>query len=85
MPRVPNGSLAIRPWEKAINRRHSYVPGSEKSEGGTTNLVQKDEADPLGTADSVVRILKSMGVPIHEDQRLSGWHPQLRLTTAILC
>ncbi|KAJ2903464.1 uncharacterized protein MKZ38_009863 [Zalerion maritima] len=56
--------------EKAINKRQSYLPGSETSAGGATNLVQKDEPDPLGSSDSVVRVLRSMGVPIHEDQRL---------------
>lgn len=56
--------------EKAINRRQSILPDSERSASGATNIVQKDESDPLGTSESVVRLLRSMGVPIQEDLRL---------------
>lgn len=56
--------------ERAVSNRSSIVPGSENSAGGIANLVQRDEPDPLGTTDSVVRTLKQMGLPLQEDTRL---------------
>ncbi len=54
-----------------IGGRRSLVPGSERLRDGQENLVQKDEADPLGASDSVVRVLKKKGLPVEQDQRLS--------------
>ena len=51
--------------------RRSLVPGSQKLRDGQENLVQKDESDPLGASDSVVRALRQKGLPIEEDSRLS--------------
>lgn len=51
--------------------RRSLVPGSQKLRDGQENLVQKDEPDPLGASDSVVRILRRQGLPVEEDSRLS--------------
>ena len=51
--------------------RRSLVPGSQKLRDGHETLVQKDEPDPLGVTDSVVRVLRQSGLPIDEDQRLS--------------
>ena len=51
----------------AVNERRSMMSGPD---GGVNNLVQKDEADPLGSTDSVVRSLKQMGLPIQDDPRL---------------
>lgn len=61
--------------ERAVSTRSSIVPGSENSGSGVANLVQKDEPDPLGTTDSVVRTLKHLGVPLQDDLRLReyGW------------
>jgi exocyst complex component 2 len=56
--------------EKAVGNRNSMLPGHQKSATGVGNIVQKDEADPLGTTDSVVRTLKQLGVPVQEDPRL---------------
>ncbi|KAB5540420.1 exocyst complex component Sec5-domain-containing protein [Coniochaeta sp. 2T2.1] len=56
--------------ERAVSTRGSIVPGSESSASGVANLVQRDEPDPLGTTDSVVRTLKNMGLPMQEDTRL---------------
>ncbi|KAL2023373.1 hypothetical protein VTK56DRAFT_2730 [Thermocarpiscus australiensis] len=56
--------------ERAVSTRSSVVPGSENSGTGVGNLVQKDEPDPLGTTDSVVRTLKHMGVPLQDNLRL---------------
>ena len=56
--------------ERNGNDRRSLVPGSEKGRDGVENLVQRDEADPLGAADSVVRVLRKKGLPVEEDQRL---------------
>ncbi|KAL8803084.1 MAG: hypothetical protein Q9182_003397 [Xanthomendoza sp. 2 TL-2023] len=55
---------------RSTSDRRSLVPGSEKTGDGVENLVQKDEPDPLGAPDSVVRILKHKGIPVEEDQRL---------------
>ncbi|KAJ4425104.1 Exocyst complex component S5 [Gnomoniopsis sp. IMI 355080] len=56
--------------EKAVSNRNSMMPGHQKSSNGVGNIVQKDEPDPLGTTDSVVRTLKQLGVPVQEDPRL---------------
>lgn len=56
---------------RSASDRRSLVPGSEKTGDGVENLVQKDEPDPLGGPDSVVRILRQKGLPVEEDQRLS--------------
>ncbi|KAI9825071.1 MAG: hypothetical protein M1832_001391 [Thelocarpon impressellum] len=37
---------------------------------GPDNLAQSDEPDPLGAADSVVRLLRRRGLPVEEDLRL---------------
>ncbi|KAL6719917.1 Exocyst complex component S5 [Lecanora helva] len=50
--------------------RRSLVPGSQKLRDGQEALVQKDEADPLGASDSVVRGLRQRGLPVEEDSRL---------------
>ncbi|GAO19279.1 uncharacterized protein UV8b_04965 [Ustilaginoidea virens] len=39
-------------------------------QGGLGSFVQKDEPDPLGTSDSVVRSLKRLGLPVQDDSRL---------------
>lgn len=56
--------------ERAISDRRSVFPGSQKGKGGVENLVQKDEADPLGSSDSVVRNLKLMGLPVQDNVQL---------------
>lgn len=38
--------------------------------GGVNNLVLKDEPDPLGTTDSVVRSLRENGLQVQDDVRL---------------
>ncbi|KAL8933670.1 MAG: hypothetical protein Q9216_006263 [Gyalolechia sp. 2 TL-2023] len=55
---------------QSTSDRRSLVPGSEKTGDGVENLVQKDEPDPLGGPESVVRILRQKGLPVEEDQRL---------------
>lgn len=57
--------------ERSGSDRKSLVPGSEKLKDGQENLVQKDEPDPLGGKDSVVRTLKQKGLPVEDDVRLS--------------
>lgn len=47
--------------ERAASDRRSLVP---------ENLVQKDEPDPLGAGESVVKILRVQGVPVHDDVEL---------------
>lgn len=52
------------------NSRRSLVPGSEKTGDGVENLVQQDEADPLGGQDGVVQVLRQTNIGVEEDQRL---------------
>lgn len=56
--------------ERSGSDRRSLVPGSEKTGDGVENLVQKDEADPLGSTDNVVRVLRQKGIAVEDDQRL---------------
>ncbi|KPM42421.1 hypothetical protein AK830_g4152 [Neonectria ditissima] len=56
--------------ERAVSDRRSVIPGSEAGAGGVGSLVQKDEVDPLGNSDSVVRTLKHLGLPVQDDLRL---------------
>lgn len=56
--------------ERVASDRKSLVPGSQKTGDGVENLVQRDEPDPLGTTDSVVRILRQLGLPVSDDTRL---------------
>jgi exocyst complex component 2 len=53
--------------ERATSDRKSLVPGSQKTNNGVENLVQRDEPDPLGSSESVVRILRQMGLPVQDD------------------
>lgn len=78
---IPNTSLSKHVIRRSKSRysalersgsdRRSLVPGSQKLCDGQENLVQKDEPDPLGATDSVVRVLRRKGLPVEEDQRLS--------------
>ena len=56
--------------ERAASDRKSILPGSQRADNGVENMVQRDEPDPLGTTDSVVRILRQLGLPVQEDPRL---------------
>ncbi|KAG0649155.1 Exocyst complex component Sec5 [Hyphodiscus hymeniophilus] len=56
--------------ERVASDRKSLVPVSQKTGDGVENLVQRDEPDPLGTTDSVVRILRQLGLPVADDTRL---------------
>jgi hypothetical protein len=55
--------------ERSASDRRS-LPGSQRTGDGVENLVQKDEPDPLGSTDSVVRVLQQQGLPIQQDSRL---------------
>jgi exocyst complex component 2 len=69
--------------ERVASDRKSLLPGSQKTDDGVENLVQRDEPDPLGTTDSVVRILRQLGLPVSEDTRLRGCilhEPRAQLT-----
>lgn len=52
--------------ERAPTRRS--VAGTEPS--GKGGLVLKDEPDPLGTTDSVVRTLRDLGLPVQDNPRI---------------
>lgn len=55
--------------ERSASERKSLLPGSEKTGDGRANLVQKDEADPLGAHSSVVNSLRNRGLPVEQDSR----------------
>ena len=57
--------------QRSGSDHRSLVPGSQKLRDGHENLAQKDEPDPLGVTESVVRVLRQRGLPVEEDQRLS--------------
>lgn len=74
---VQNGSLKVRrsqsrysALERSASDRKSFIPGSQKTGDGRANLVQKDEPDPLGASESVVRVLRQRGIPVDNDTRL---------------
>ena len=46
--------------ERAASDRRSVLPGSQRTGDGVENLVQRDEPDPLGSTESVVRILRQL-------------------------
>lgn len=48
----------------------SSVLNTEKTKEGVDTLVQKDEADPLGNASSVVNVLRQRGLPVEDDLKL---------------
>ncbi|PHH90630.1 hypothetical protein CDD83_3077 [Cordyceps sp. RAO-2017] len=51
--------------ETPVSDGKSVLSGTESS-----NIVQKDEPDPLGTSESVVRSLKDAGLPLQDDMRM---------------
>ena len=61
--------------ERSGSDRRSLVPGAERLKDGQENLVQRDEPDPLGGRDSVVRILRQKGLPVEEDTKLRKGNP----------
>lgn len=69
-PSVRRSTTRYSALERRGTGRRSLVPGSEKTGDGLENLVQRDEADPLGGPDSVIRVLKQKGIPVEDDQRL---------------
>lgn len=68
-PSIRRSNTRYSALERHSAGRRSLVPGSEKTGDGLENLVQRDEADPLGGPDSVVRVLRQRGVPVEDDQR----------------
>ena len=60
--------------ERVVSDRRSIVSTASGTRGGAGNLIQKDEPDPLGSFDSVVRQLKQMNLPVHENASLRGLH-----------
>lgn len=60
----------------ALERNNSGVKslnlGSTKPNDGREHLVQEDEPDPLGSGDSVLRILQNRGLSLEDDSRLKS-------------
>ncbi|KAJ6444382.1 Exocyst complex component Sec5 [Purpureocillium lavendulum] len=57
--------------ESAIGGHRGTLSGTDASQsGGLGTMAQKDEPDPLGTSDSVVRSLKNLGLPLQDDLRM---------------
>ncbi|OAA62350.1 exocyst complex component Sec5 [Cordyceps fumosorosea ARSEF 2679] len=55
--------------ESTVNERRNLMNTAD-GKGGMNSLVQRDEPDPLGSSDSVVRSLKNLGLPMQDDIRL---------------
>jgi exocyst complex component 2 len=64
--------------ERVTSDRRSVVPGIQKTGDGVDNLVQRDEPDPLGSTESVVRILRTLNLPIQDDASLRRCLAQYR-------
>lgn len=62
--------------ERAAGDRKSILPGLQQTKDGRENLVQRDEPDPLGSTESVVRILRQLGLPVNDDTRLRWYSSQ---------
>ena len=62
--------------ERSVSDRRSLVPGSQKTGDGVENLVQRDEPDPLGSTESVIRILRQQGILVQDDTRLRKYAMQ---------
>ncbi len=58
--------------ERTASERKSLLPGSQRTGDGRANLVQKDEADPLGAQGTVVSNLRQRGLPVEADTRLKN-------------
>ncbi|KAB8078152.1 exocyst complex component Sec5-domain-containing protein [Aspergillus leporis] len=56
--------------ERSNSGRKGVNLGSFKANNGRENLVQMDEPDPLGTGESVLKILKKRGLSLEEETRL---------------
>jgi exocyst complex component 2 len=56
--------------ERSASDRRSALAGAQKLSDGRSNLVQKDEPDPLGAGASVLTSLRSRGLPVEQDPRL---------------
>ena len=67
---APRSKSRYSALERTASDRRSVILGSQKTDDGRANLVQKDEPDPLGGMDSVVAVLKQRGLPVDEDARL---------------
>lgn len=56
--------------ERAASDRKSFLPGAQRGSNGVENMVSRDEPDPLGSSDSVVRILRARNLPVQDDPRI---------------
>jgi exocyst complex component 2 len=56
--------------ERRPDRRNGLVPNSQRMTDGVENLVQKDEPDPLGASDSVIKVLRARGIPVEDNREL---------------
>ncbi|EAU39112.1 conserved hypothetical protein [Aspergillus terreus NIH2624] len=56
--------------ERSNSGYKGATPGSYKGPNGRDNAAKMDEPDPLGTGDSVLKILKRRGLSLDEESRL---------------
>ncbi|KAL4895939.1 exocyst complex component Sec5-domain-containing protein [Aspergillus ambiguus] len=56
--------------ERSNSGYKGTAPGAYKGPNGRDNAVSMDEPDPLGTGDSVLKILKRRGLSLDEESRL---------------
>jgi len=63
--------------ERVASDRRSFLPGSQKTGDGVENLVQRDEPDPLGNGDSVIKKVRALGLPVQDDVKLRKYSPPI--------
>lgn len=69
-PNIRRSKSRYSALERAASDRRTMIPGSQKTRDGKANLVQKDEADPLGGSRSVISALRQRQLPIDQDVRV---------------
>lgn len=56
-----------------LGERRSFNPDAGRTPNSAEQFIPKDEPDPLGSTDSVVRLLRQRGLPVGDDARLRGY------------
>ena len=74
LPPTSSHPRRSKPSHSALDRlgtsRRNARAGAQLHGDGPELLARKDEPDPLGFSDSVVRLLRQRGLPVDEDARL---------------
>jgi exocyst complex component 2 len=74
-PKVTRITSVSKSRYSVLGPKRTSVPGAQRTKDGLENLVQRDEPDPLGSASSVVSVLRRKGIDIDADQKLRMFPP----------